>query len=64
MPSRREVAPAAFSICRTRSRERCSTSAISSKDVFRFFIVELDYVNPLDRPLEGWHFSFNFLSGF
>jgi Tol biopolymer transport system component len=33
-------------------------------NTFGFFIFELDFVKPLDRPLKGWHWMFNLISGF
>ena len=33
-------------------------------NTFGYFIFELDFVKPLDRPLKGWHWMFNFISGF
>jgi outer membrane protein assembly factor BamA len=29
-----------------------------------FAILELDFVKPWDRPVEGWHWQFNLISGF
>jgi len=33
-------------------------------NTFGYFIFELDFVKPLDRPPKGWHWMFNLLSGF
>ncbi len=33
-------------------------------NVFGYFIVGCDYVKPLDRPGQGWHFAFSFWQGF
>lgn len=33
-------------------------------NVFGYFIAELDYVRPFDRPDKGWHFQFGLTPGF
>ena len=33
-------------------------------NIFGYFIVGCDYVKPLDRPGQGWHFAFSFWQGF
>jgi hypothetical protein len=33
-------------------------------NAFGFLVVEVDYVKPLDRPLRGWHWQFNFTAGY
>jgi hypothetical protein len=41
-----------------------SVGAAIRVNTFGFFIFEVDFVKPFDRPVKGWHWMFNLISGF
>ena len=41
-----------------------SVGAAARINVLGYAVAEIDYVHPLDRPLQGWMWQFNFRPGF
>ncbi len=41
-----------------------STGLVARINLFGFFIAEVDYVKPINRPGKGWLWEFNFMQGF
>jgi len=41
-----------------------SVGAAARVNLFGYAVAEIDYVRPLDRPLQGWMWQFNFSPGF
>jgi len=41
-----------------------SVGVATRVNLFGFAVAEIDYVHPLDRPLKGWMWQFNFRPGF
>ncbi len=47
------------------NRQPVRSYGITSRlNLLGFLILELNYVNPVDRPRKGWFWQFNFVSGF